>query len=302
MGEIMNRADLKQAKTLDELIDILESRGLVIGDRDNARSQLSMIGYYRLSGYSLGLRNNDVFRPNVSLDEIVEIYKFDGQLRKMMYGVIEPIEIQMRALVANTLALKYGNIAHRDPSLCIDPISHQKFIEIYKKSLVEMSRVAFVDHGLKQYGELPIWVAVETWPFGTLSKFYGNMLLDDQKVVADSFDVNETYLPGWLECLAYIRNICAHNGRLYNRVITKLPKLYSEDKKYYGIKLFPVLIVIKKMYRGKGAWLDFSKELSAAISSHSEIKLAFMGFPENWKEALEIEECPKVEPFEKTEE
>ena len=79
MGEIMNRADLKQAKTLDELLDILELRGLVIGDRDNARSQLSMIGYYRLSGYSLGLRNNDVFHPGVSLTEIVQIYRFDEQ-------------------------------------------------------------------------------------------------------------------------------------------------------------------------------------------------------------------------------
>ena len=289
MGKNMNRADLKQAKTLDELINILESRGLVIGDRDNARSQLSMIGYYRLSGYSLGLRNNDVSRPNVSFSEIVQIYKFDGQLRKMMYGIIEPIEIQMRALVANSLALKYGNIAHRDPSLYINPVSHQKFIDIYEKSLCEMSRVAFVDHGLKLYGELPIWVAVETWTLGTLSKFYGNMLLDDQKVVASSFDVNVSYLPGWLECLAYIRNICAHNGRLYNRVITKLPKLYTEDKKYNSLKIFPVLIVIKKMYRGKGAWLDFSKELSAAISSHSEIKLSFMGFPDNWKEALDMQ-------------
>lgn len=289
MGEIMNRADLKQAKTLDELIDILESRGLVIGARDNARSQLSLIGYFRLSGYSLGLRHNDVFRPTVSLTEIVQIYRFDEQLRKMMYGVIEPIEIQMRALVANSLALKYGNIAHRDPSLYIDPISHQKFIDIYEKSLREMSLVAFVNHGIKQYGELPIWAAVETWTLGTLSKFYGNMLLEDQKVVAASFDVNVSYLPGWLECLAYIRNICAHNGRLYNRVITKLPKLYSEDKKYISKKIFPVLIVIKKIYRGKGAWLDFSKELSTAISSHSEIKLSFMGFPENWKDALDIE-------------
>ena len=204
----MNRTDLKQAKTLDELIDILESRGLIIGDRDNARSQLSMIGYYRLSGYSLGLSNNDVFHPDVSLTQIVQIYRFDEQLRKMMYGVIEPIEIQMRALVANSLALKYGNIAHRDPNLFIDPISHQKFLEIYEKSLGEMSRVAFVNHGIKQYGELPIWVAVETWTLGTLSKFYGNMRLEDQKVVAASFDVNVSYLPGWLECLVYSKYMC----------------------------------------------------------------------------------------------
>ena len=41
----------KPAKSIDELIDLLEKRGLYIGDKGKAKHFLSMVNYYRLSGY-----------------------------------------------------------------------------------------------------------------------------------------------------------------------------------------------------------------------------------------------------------
>ena len=38
----------KRATTVDEQIEILESRGLHIGDKDKAKEILQDIGYYRL--------------------------------------------------------------------------------------------------------------------------------------------------------------------------------------------------------------------------------------------------------------
>ncbi len=64
--------------------------------------------------------------------------------------------------------------------------------------------------------------------FGTLSKFYKNMISSDKKEIAKLFGVGYTYLESWLESISYVRNICAHYGRIYNAKLTKTPKLYKE--------------------------------------------------------------------------
>ena len=78
---------------------------------------------------------------------------------------------------------------------------------------------------------MPIYALVEVFSFGTLSKFYKNMKNGDKKIVAKSFGVGYTYLESWLESIVYVRNICAHYGRLYNAKLAKTPILYKEYSK-----------------------------------------------------------------------
>lgn len=46
----------KPFRTIDEQIDILRSRGVIIDDIETARKALETISYYRLSGYSYPFR------------------------------------------------------------------------------------------------------------------------------------------------------------------------------------------------------------------------------------------------------
>ena len=75
----------KEFKTIDEQLDILKSRGLIIPENllDDARVFLKKNNYYRISGYSLTLRNHDIFYPNTSFRNIMDIYNFDRELRNM---------------------------------------------------------------------------------------------------------------------------------------------------------------------------------------------------------------------------
>ena len=50
----------KDFKTIDEQIEILRSRGLTIEDEAEAKDFLLRNNYYRVSGYSLTLRKNEV--------------------------------------------------------------------------------------------------------------------------------------------------------------------------------------------------------------------------------------------------
>ena len=57
--------DVKPFKTIEEQISILEDRGLIIEDKEYAKKSLVNLNYYRLSAYTLTLRNNDWFYDNV---------------------------------------------------------------------------------------------------------------------------------------------------------------------------------------------------------------------------------------------
>ena len=57
----------KGFKTIEEQLEILRSRGLTISDELEAKKFLHHNNYYRISGYSLTLRKNDVFSETVTL-------------------------------------------------------------------------------------------------------------------------------------------------------------------------------------------------------------------------------------------
>lgn len=67
----------KEFKTINEQLEILKGRGLLVEDEIVARDFLLRNNYYRISGYSLTLRSNDVFHPGTSFRNIQDIYEFD---------------------------------------------------------------------------------------------------------------------------------------------------------------------------------------------------------------------------------
>jgi abortive infection bacteriophage resistance protein len=110
--------------------------------------------------------------------------------------------------------------------------NHDVFLVELDKE-IKRSQEIFVKHHIKKYeGILPVWVAVEVLSFGALSKLFSNMKIVDQNQIAmNNYRVPAVYLISWLKCLSYIRNICAHYGRLYNRPLTSKPRLDRRSKK-----------------------------------------------------------------------
>ena len=73
----------KDFKTIDEQIEILRSRGLTIEDEAEAKDFLLRNNYYRVSGYSLTLRKNDVFAKSATFQNIEDIYNFDHESEQL---------------------------------------------------------------------------------------------------------------------------------------------------------------------------------------------------------------------------
>lgn len=176
--------------------------------------------------------------------------------------------------------------------------SNEKYYEIFLSDIEEElrrnARAPFVQNFQKNYegGQLPIYALVEVFSFGTLSKFYKNMLNSDKKAVAKTFGVGYTYLESWLESISYVRNICAHYGRLYNAKLSKTPMLYKEYTEV-GIgnnRIYGVLLCMRTLLKEDSHWNIFVDQIEMLFEKYEKVDIKTMGFTKEWKKLLEINE------------
>lgn len=237
--------------TFQQQLEQLLARGLAVKDEAEAIARLRELGYYRLSAYWYPLRKwelrqdaggnitrfvFDDFEPGSSFENAVDLYFFDKKLRLLVMEAVEHIEVAVRVDVAHYLgqkdpfaqvkgALLDGNFTNSKGK----PTSpHQDWLTRLDE-LTRRSKETFVKHYRDKYGlPLPIWVSIEVWDFGLLSRFYEGMRYPDQADLAQRFGVSSPRLmKAWLRTLNYLRNIVAHHSRLWNRNMIDQPTLPS---------------------------------------------------------------------------
>lgn len=274
-----------------EQIENLKSLKLVIKDEEFAADFLNRVSYFRfIKAYSLGLKpRNGNYNKGVSFDDLVELYQFNASFRDALFPQIAKVEISLRCRIGNYFALKYGVAGYRKKESFAEYTD--KFEEDIQKEINRNLRTPFIRNFKQNYegGEVPVYALFEILSFGMLSKFYKNMHPVDKKEIASTFGVNYAYLESWLEGIAYVRNICAHYGRLYNVILIKKPKLYKNDidKGISNSRVMGTLVCIKRLLPNDTSWKSFIDTLDALFEKYPKVKRELMGFPSNWKEILE---------------
>lgn len=289
MGELKQH---QPSMSIDEQVENLKSLGLIINDEEYAKRILNDISYFRLiKAYSLGFKpKNGKYNEGVTFEQIVDLYLFNANFRQITFSVIEKIEVNVRCRIANYFADTYGVLGYKDPANFVGEEYHHTFLADIEEEIGRNTRAPFVRNFKENYegGELPIYALVEVFSFGTLSKFYKNMKNEDKKAVAKSFGIGYTYLESWLESISYVRNICAHYGRLYNAKLSKTPMLYKEFSQA-GIgnnRIFGVLLCMKQILKNDAHWNQYVDQIDMLIDKYEKVDVKTMGFPGNWKELL----------------
>jgi abortive infection bacteriophage resistance protein len=289
--------DFKQHQppmTIDEQIENLKAIGLIVADEEYAKKILNDISYFRLiKAYSLNLKEkNGNYRDKVTFEQIVELYLFNANFRQIIFPEIEKIEINVRCRIANYFAQQYGVLGYLEADNFVNPEYHKAFLVDIEEEIRRNSKAPFVKNFRENYedGKLPIYALVEVFSFGTLSKFYKNMKNTDKKAVAKSFGVGYTYFESWLESISYVRNICAHYGRLYNAKLSKTPILYKEylEAGIGNNRIFGVLLCIKHLLKKDSHWNLFVDNVEMLFDKYERVDIRTMGFSENWKDLLEM--------------
>jgi abortive infection bacteriophage resistance protein len=140
MESAANNPLLKPPLTFEEQLDLLISRGVMVYDREAAIKILRSVNYYRLTAYTLSLKENDVFKPGTKFDNIYDLYHFDQKLRSILIPMIETVEIAFRTHIAYFLAHKYGNTAHLDKSIFRNEMHYNEFREDLEKEYNRLHR------------------------------------------------------------------------------------------------------------------------------------------------------------------
>ena len=136
----------KRFESSENLVDLLESRGLQICDRNKAIQYLDNIGYYRLSAYMYPLlkmpKTAHLYKEGATFKKVMMLYRFDKKLRLLMFNEIEKIEIAVRRAVMQITADMTGNpFWLTDSSYFLD--SSMKQCELYPRNIANLRRSSF---------------------------------------------------------------------------------------------------------------------------------------------------------------
>jgi len=291
---------LKPALTYNQQIERLKViHKLTISDDALALRILAQVNYYRLSAYGIGLKKASTpeeYRDDITLEHIFRLYCFDSEFRNNIIHIVEQLEIMLRTRISYYLGITYGPEGYTDVRNFIDKQDrqgqsiHSKIMESLKREIQHNKNLPLVKHHLETYGgHFPIWVAVEIMTFGNIASLFDIMKTEDKKEISILFGTSPSHLKSWILALVEIRNICAHYNRLYNMPLKQTPFLYRENRKYRNEqnKVFPTVLVIKRMLCANEQWESFLKDINKTMNKYRDVVvLSFIGFPSEWYEIL----------------
>lgn len=283
----------KPATTFAQQVALLQNRGMVIADPARAEFYLSHLNYYRLGAYWLPFEadhSTHTFRPGTRFEDVLDLYIFDRELRLLVMDAIERVEVSIRTQWAYQLAHRHGAHAHLDPGIAHKRHQWQGNFDKLEKE-VARSDETFIRHLMSTYQEpLPaVWAVCEVMSLGLLSRWYGNLRpMPTRRAIAAPFSIDEGVLESWLHHLTYIRNLCAHHSRLWNREFTITPQLPRSKPRALAAEFVPgsrrlyntlvILLHLMDVMAPDHHWRKRMKDLLAAPG----VNVSAMDFPAGW--------------------
>lgn len=286
----------KEFKTIDEQINLLKSRGLIIENESLAKEFLLKNNYYRISGYTLTLREKDVFYKGITLENVIDIYEFDKNLRNILLYKLEIIEVQIKSIYAYEFAQHFSPLDYLNENIFTNS---EKYREIMKKTneqkAIRLKHEAYLQHYENElHEELPIWVYVDLLTFSDISNLYEISEEKFKTAVAVHYNLNYTksskIIAGYLHHLSNIRNLCAHGSRLYNRLFIRKPNLNKKelsllrkDKKGFpdNTHLYGFFFILKRLLSEE----EFNQVKESIITLQKKyrfVDMRYYGFGANW--------------------
>lgn len=282
----------KPFKTIQQQVETLSQRGLII-DGD-AEHYLSHLNYYRLSGYWYPfLQDTNLFKPNVTFTEVLNLYVFDREFRLLLLDAIERIEVSVRTQWAYCFSKQHGPHGYLDCNLSNNIHWHAKNLLLLEKER-KRSDEPFIEHFNNTNNSPPIWAICEVMSFGLLSRWLKNLKPTVcRNEIGRCYDLDYKVLISFIEHMTYLRNCCAHHSRVWNRKMTKTLKIPRSKPKTLisnfnhqqnsQRKIYNTLVMLQYLLNIICPDNHFKKKLAAILNNHN-IQVEAMGFPSDWKE------------------
>lgn len=283
---------MKEYKTFNQQMIILRSRGMTVPSDGKPKRFLEQENYYNvINGYKdLFLKRDANNRPLIPVEykegthfnELKSLFLLDRELRILFLKYLLIFENSIKTTISHEFSSKYprknsyldiSNFVDNDPKQVLNQIS------IITKTIHDkVGQNGSVKHYIEDYGEVPLQVLVNFLTIGNIAYFF-QILVDPLKNTITKFysdKFNKQYdskyplkiysadLSAALKVTNLIRNVCAHDERLYNVNlknvrITRIADYYDMNK--VDNKKLIVMIIYLKIFLDKKYFSKFYKEL-----------------------------------------
>lgn len=306
----------KEFKTLDEQIEILKNRGLVINDIDGTKRLLLRENYFFINGYRhifLKNRNGNEFIKGTTFEELYAVFQFDRNFRNILFKNLLIVENNLKSILSYCLSKKYG-IKEKDylkPSNFSQDIKKIRQVndvlsKIKRQIKLNGRQHSATLHYLSNYGYVPLWILVKLLSFGMINELYSILKPEDKLLIAEYYNLDVETLGIYIGLLSNYRNLCAHEDIVYDHKTQKeipdtryhrildIPTM-NDEYEYGKNDIYAVVIMLKQVLdeRDFSSFIgEVSYELSLLDGRVEVIPqrkiLDMMGFPENWEDITNI--------------
>ncbi|MBQ8230687.1 MAG: Abi family protein [Lachnospiraceae bacterium] len=297
----------KQILTIAQQVQSYIDAGMAITSYDDVENALKSIGFYRLRGYSFHLYDNSTkkYVPGTKFEDILKLYHFDQNLSVLIFSMISKIEVALRVRLVEALLIHGDALILQDSSIFNEKKMYWQNMSTIASEIARSNDV-FIKHNFDNHeGEVPVWAVVEVLSFGTLSKIIKNLktgtgstyaiLASNYKYTSKKGNLvspSQKMFASWVQGVSVLRNMCAHNSRIYNRTIHTTPEILDVDKitpppAHNG--LYQILLAMKYLRSSDEEWKAFVDELDKLFQNNSSvISLTAMNLPADWKTHLSV--------------
>ena len=291
---------MKEHKTFNQQLTILRNRGVVVPTNGKPKRFLEQENYYNVvNGYKdlflIKDSNNlpvepELYQEGTHFNELKALFLFDRELRILLLKYLLIFENSIKTTVAYEFSKKYprknayldiANFVDNDPKKVLQQIS------ILTKTIHDkVDRTGAIKHYIEEHGEVPLWVLVNFLTMGNIANFY-NILTDSTKnIIAkfytdkyrtqnkdNTFRLSSADLSACLKVANLVRNICAHDERLYNVNLRNVR--ISQIANHFGIrrydnKRFIVVILFLKIVLDKKDFQRLYKALMNLFNQYAD--------------------------------
>ena len=287
---------MKEYKNSNELLEYIISKGVSVKNKEEALSKIKTYSYYSIiNTYKDVFKNtNNEYKKNVSFDEIYALFEFDKNLRSIFLKYSLEIEMILKSLLAEALSSRYGikdYLLKENFDDTVDETTITESINVIEEEINKQNgKHEAVTHYIDEYGFVPPFVLTKILTLGELSRLYAMLKQSDRQSISKNFKLSDKVLKQIIVNMTMIRNICAHNDRLFS-FHSKFRISFKYIEKNYNEKSVNIYMIMKCMENllPKDKKKEFIKlinnEIKVLDSKLKSIKtdniLSIMGFYKN---------------------
>lgn len=302
----------KEYKSVDELITILENKGLTFSQKQRAKRLLTENNYYCVTAYKKLFyeKGKSEFKKGVDFENLFEVYSFDKSFKTVVLKHLLFIEQKIKTAISNQISLKYGiketSYLKKENYDQTSPYLEDNLNKIKEQYHKFGPKNTAVKHYKDEHGFVPFWVLSKCLTMGVIRDYLTILKPSDQLIIINNLIENKIEkkpakrAKAMVALFADIRNMCAHDEKLIGYVHERIAISDAPELDKLGLKNTArgrsdilALIISVKYFVNRTMYNEFIQDITSSINKcYKRISncitkaefLEYIGLPENYED------------------